>query len=139
MTLPATTIVLIVLPSLNADGEKAYSSRGQLFDGSIDGRRIVKRSTTPFCDAARVLLAEGIKPDTILVMRHNGSASDALRASVWAAAKLTVQDAGGPPRFKPWTPYNAVVSGPVSPSIAETGREAAEALFRPGRIPEPVG
>jgi hypothetical protein len=31
-----------------------------LFDGAIDGRSIVKRSTTPFCDAARVLLAEGV-------------------------------------------------------------------------------
>ena len=29
----ATTIVLVVSPSLNADGRKAYSTRGQLFDG----------------------------------------------------------------------------------------------------------
>jgi hypothetical protein len=59
MLAPATTIVLIVSPSLNADGRKAYSTRGQLFDGAVDGRCIVKRSTAPLCDAARVLLAEG--------------------------------------------------------------------------------
>ena len=38
---PATTIVLIVSPSPTADGTKAYGSRGQLFDGAVDGRRIV--------------------------------------------------------------------------------------------------
>jgi hypothetical protein len=57
MIWPATIIVLVLLPSLNADGQKAYSTRGQQCDGKVDGRRIVKRSTTPFCDAARVLLA----------------------------------------------------------------------------------
>ncbi len=60
MLAPTTPIVLIVSPSLNVDGKKAYSTRGQLFDGAVDGRCIVKRSTTPFCDAARALLAEGI-------------------------------------------------------------------------------
>jgi hypothetical protein len=45
MTWPATTIILVVSPSLDPDGGKAYSTRGQLFDGSIDGRRIAKRST----------------------------------------------------------------------------------------------
>jgi hypothetical protein len=45
MILPATIIVLVLLPSLNADGQKAYSTRGQQFDGKVDGRRIVKRST----------------------------------------------------------------------------------------------
>ena len=31
----ATTIVLVVSPSLNADGRNAYSTRGQLFDGKV--------------------------------------------------------------------------------------------------------
>jgi hypothetical protein len=53
----ATTIVLVVSPSLNVDGRKAYSTRGQLFDGKVGDRIVVKRSTTPLCDAARVLLA----------------------------------------------------------------------------------
>ncbi len=58
---PATTIILIISPSLNIDGRKAYSTRGQLFDGRIDGRFLVKRSTTPFCDAARAM-RRGVKP-----------------------------------------------------------------------------
>jgi len=73
-----TTIVLVVSPSLNVDGRKVYSTRGQLFDGRVDHRIIVKRSTTPFCDAARVLLAHGVRPETVLVMRHHDSSCDAL-------------------------------------------------------------
>jgi len=68
----ATTIVLVVSPWLNADGRKAYSTRGQLFDGKVDGRCIVERSTTPLCDAARVLLAEGVRSKAKIVMRHAG-------------------------------------------------------------------
>jgi integrase len=57
MLAPATTIVLTVSPSLNGDSRKAYSTRGQLFDCKVDGRCIVERSTTPLCDAARVVLS----------------------------------------------------------------------------------
>jgi hypothetical protein len=55
-------LVLIVSPSLTPEGGKAYSTRGLLFDGRVGDRFVVKRSTTPFCDAARVLLAEGVRP-----------------------------------------------------------------------------
>jgi hypothetical protein len=103
MLAPATTLVLVVSPSLKGDGRKAYSTRGQLFDGKVDGRSVVKRSPTPFCTAARVLLAEGIKPDTKLFMRHEGSPYDALRSTVGTAAKLTVADGStGKPVFVPW-------------------------------------
>jgi hypothetical protein len=73
-------IVLVVSPSLNVDGRKAYGTRGQLFDGKVDGRSVVKRSTTPFCAAARVLLAESADPAASFVMRHEGSPHDALRS-----------------------------------------------------------
>jgi len=76
-----------------------------LFDGSVDSRCIVRRSTTPFCDAARVLLAEGIKPDTVLVMRHANLPDDALRSTVRVAAGLVVEDdSGGKPVFRKWRP-----------------------------------
>jgi hypothetical protein len=61
-----------------------------LFDGRIDGRSVVKRSTTPFCTAARALLAEGIDPAARLIMRRESSPYDALRSTVGGAAKLTV-------------------------------------------------
>jgi hypothetical protein len=81
-----TPVVLVVSPSLNAEGRKAYSTGGQLFDGKVDGRTVVKRSTTPFCDAARVLLAEGVRPEAKIVMRHSRSLADALRSTVGAVA-----------------------------------------------------
>jgi hypothetical protein len=121
MHAPVATIVLVVSPSLNSDGRKAYSTRGQLFDGRVDGRRIVKRSTTPFCDAARALLAEGVRPETALVMRHEGSPHEALRSTVGVAAKLTVaDDNGGKPIFRRWSPYDRAGALPVEPPMRET-------------------
>jgi hypothetical protein len=60
----ASQIVLIVFPSLDAQGKKAYGNRGLLFNGRVGDRVIIKRSATPFCDAARALLDEGAMPDT---------------------------------------------------------------------------
>jgi hypothetical protein len=82
-----TTIVLVVSPSLNVDGRKAYSTRGQLFDGKVDRRVIVKRSTTPFCDAALCCSPKVCARETVFVMRHDGSPRDALRSTVGARCR----------------------------------------------------
>jgi hypothetical protein len=74
------------------------------FRARLDGRVVVASSRTPFCDAARALLAEGIDPATRIVMRHAGSATDALTATVAVAAKLTVEDGDDSPRFRKWRP-----------------------------------
>jgi hypothetical protein len=125
-TITTAPVVLIVSPSLNADGRKAYSTRGQLFDGKVDGRFVVERSITPFCDAARALLAEGAHPETKLVMRHAGSVADALRSTVGAAAGLTVaDDTGGKPVFRTWKPYDAGSAVAVAPSMREMDRALA--------------
>jgi hypothetical protein len=73
------------------------------FGARLEGRVLVASSRTPFCDAARVLLAEGVDPATRIVMRHAGSATDALSATVSGAAQLTVED-GDSPRFRKWRP-----------------------------------
>ncbi len=133
---PAKTIVLTVVPSLNSDGAKAYGNRGMLFDGVVDGRRLVKRSATPFCDTARILLAEGIKPSTPFLMRHEGSASDALRSTVAVAAKLTVwDDAGGKPIFGRWKPREALDG--ASP-MRESEPPATLVPDAPERVQEPA-
>jgi hypothetical protein len=75
------------------------------FDARLDGsdQFLVEGSRTPFCDAARALLAASLAhADDILVMRHAGSAHDALRARIDVAAKLTV-DETSTPRFHKWT------------------------------------
>jgi hypothetical protein len=135
----ATTIVLVVSPSPNEDGRKAYSTRGQLFDGKVDGRWIAKRSTTPFCDAARVLLAEGVRPETVLVMRHEGSPHDALRSTVGAAAGLTVaDDNGGKPIFRKWSPYDREGTIPVASPMREMESPAVQVPEAPELAPEAV-
>jgi hypothetical protein len=87
----------------------------------------VKRSTTPFCDAARVLLAEGVRPETVLVMRHEGSPHDALRSTVGAAAGLTVaDDNGGKPIFRKWSPYDREGTIPVASPMREMESPAVQ-------------
>jgi hypothetical protein len=64
--------------------------RASKFIARLDGRELCL-STKPFLDAARVLLAEGVDPATVLQMCHEGSATVAMRATVGAAAGLTVK------------------------------------------------
>lgn len=55
------------------------------------------RSRTPFLDAARVLKARGIDPDTVLVARHRGSGTVAMRSTIGKAAEMAIheRDRGG--------------------------------------------
>jgi hypothetical protein len=125
-------VSLIVSPSRGEDGRKAYSTRGQLFDGEIGGRRIVTRSTTPFCDAARVLLGEGIDQTTPLVMRHAGAEHESLRSTVGGAARLTVRDTrGGKSVFAEHEPYDRAKVHRVSPPMQKTDQAAMVVAGRP--------
>ncbi len=101
---------------------EAYSTRGPLFGAMVDGRPIVTRSTTPFCDAARVLLAQEVDPATVLVMRHKGADYNALRSTIGSAAGLTVKDGGdGKPRLAKWRPndFHGERNDPASGSMRE--------------------
>lgn len=99
-------IMLIVKPT-------GYGSRGQLFDGFIDGRLVV-HSSQPLLAAIRVLLSEGCNPDARIVMRYEGCKYDALRSTVGKAARLTVSDRNGPPAFGRWKPRKlSAVEPPV--------------------------
>jgi hypothetical protein len=103
---------------------------GGRFRARLDGRLIVASSRQPFLDAARVLIVEGCDPASRLAMRHTGSATDALIAKVGAAARLAVDESGGPPKFVPWkaSPYQA-----GSPQIAQIDRQVAEQPPEPER------
>jgi hypothetical protein len=65
----------------------------------LDGR-LLCTSATPFCEAARVLLAEGVDPDARIEMRHAGRDTVILSGTVRAAARLTVSN----DRFEKWHP-----------------------------------
>jgi hypothetical protein len=81
------------------------------FEARCDGR-LLCGSHQPFVDAARVLVAEGRDPNELLVMRHEGSAIDALTARLGAAARLTVWEWKGPPTFGQWMPRNYEMERP---------------------------
>jgi hypothetical protein len=97
-------MIIVVSPSINAEGRRAHSGRGQLFDGRVDGRIIVERSPTPICEGARVLLAEGCDHAARFNMPHDGSTEDALRSTVGFAAKLMVEEGDRVPQVRRWKP-----------------------------------
>jgi hypothetical protein len=77
---------------------------------------LVESTRTPFLDSARALLAGGLAaPSDVLIMRHDGSEHDALRAAVGVAAKLTVNEDG--PRFVRHAPERlaGLRKGPQTP------------------------
>jgi hypothetical protein len=77
------------------------SERTGTFKARLESGPLLCRSRVPLCDAARVLLAKGHPHDTIVMMRHAGARHDALRASLRAAAALTVEDDKvGKPKFR---------------------------------------
>jgi hypothetical protein len=69
------------------------------------GDRVLAHSRQPFLDAARELIALGCDPSAILLLRHAGSATVALRATVGGAARLTV-DEDPRPRFRRWRAWD---------------------------------
>jgi hypothetical protein len=103
-------LTLVVTPTLDPDGRRSCSNRGQLFDGTFDGEIVIRRSPQPLLDIARALLAAGIDPATPIAMRHAGAETDALTATIGAAAKLTVSESNGRPELRKWkpSPYSSV-------------------------------
>jgi hypothetical protein len=102
---------------------KAYSTRGQLFDGHVVGRLVVSRSTQPLLDACRVLAGEGVDPSTRLVMRYEGQDYDALRSAVVAAAKLAMEEGKRRPIFRPWRPRETAA---LSSSMRQNERPVSD-------------
>jgi hypothetical protein len=65
------------------------------------GRILIASSSTPFCDAARRLIAEGFPPGAILAMRHQGEPDFALRGKLGQVARFTIEDGpNGRPRVR---------------------------------------
>jgi hypothetical protein len=103
-------------------------------DALLDGRVLVARTRQPLLDGARALVAEGVDPGARLVMRHEGSATDALIArSVGEAAALTVEDGERGIHFRRWKPFQASdVQAPVASDAAPLlGQPPAAKTHRP--------
>jgi hypothetical protein len=125
-------IVIVAVPCFDAEGARACTDRGPLFDARIGDRVVVQRTLQPLLDACRVLIAEGVDAKTRVVMRHEGRADDALRARVGVAAGLTVSEPSHGrqmPRFGRYQPVPQTIAGiSPSPPIEAPGAE---------HVPEP--
>jgi hypothetical protein len=81
--------------------KRAGRYKAMLADGTV----LLKSSRQPLLDGARALLAQGVDPETVLVMARS-TGTESLRAKVGDAAKLTVQEGDRVgPRFVKWKPY----------------------------------
>jgi hypothetical protein len=126
-----TIHTISVAPAHKRNGEPLPGK----FDALANERRIVAASRTPFCDSARVLLAEGLAaPSDVLIMRHVGSQVDALKAAVGVAAKLTVNETAGTgtPRFEPYRQFKAM---PGKTSEGDAPMRETDPEFTPSPTP----
>lgn len=90
-------LFIIVEPSKRAGYFAAHlADRGDV---------IVRSSRQPFLDATRRLIDLGYDPSMVLIMRHAGSDIDSLRVPIGVAAKLSVKEGRGKPRFVKWEPF----------------------------------
>jgi hypothetical protein len=94
------TITIIATPT----------SRRFTFATRIEGSDhiLVASTIQPLLDSARRLLEQGFDPNLTLVLRHAGSSTNALSATVGVAARLSVAEPDrGSPHFRPWRPYSS--------------------------------
>ena len=90
-------------------------------------------SRQPFVDSARVLKAKGNDGNTLLIMKHLGSDSAALKARLSIAARSTVEEGPNGPRFVPFRtgPKPRVAALPIVsgvPAAATSGPRPSKPL-----------
>jgi hypothetical protein len=94
---------LILRPAFNRHGARLHCK----FVVTLDGRQLCI-SRQPLLDAARILLTEGVSPETPIATRHAGAGSDAMTSTVGAAAKWTVREnETQSPHFVRWEAFPA--------------------------------
>ena len=81
-------------------------------------------SREPLLDASRILLAEGVDPETPIATRHAGADFDAMMSTVGAAAGLTVSE--GNTRSATFAPYKAFSRPDIEPSVRFDERPAPD-------------
>jgi hypothetical protein len=133
-------IDLHVFPSTDRHGQRQYGSQGQLFDATVDGRMVALRTATPFVDAARVLLGEGVPADTEYVMRRAGHGDeDALHSTIGVAAGLRVKDDSvGKPVFAKWEKRPEEANGKAVPAVRGEARSGLSDPAPPLAPPDPA-
>jgi hypothetical protein len=93
---------------------------------------ITKPTRQPFYDAARALIELGYAPETVIVARHAGSDTVAMRGTIGELAQWTIKerDRGGL-RKERWQPYDADSSFPVAPKTAAPASAGQQSPLAP--------
>jgi hypothetical protein len=81
-------LVIIAAPSVDALGKRRHDR----FEALIGDRVLVQAIRTRFLSGCRALIELGFDPNDVAVMKHAGSNTESLRATIGAAAKFTVED-----------------------------------------------
>jgi hypothetical protein len=102
--LTAAPLWIVVCPSTGRSGAR--------FDAHLEGR-CLGSFREPLFASARVLLAEGVAPETVIFMQHKGDAYWSLRSTVGAAAASTIleNDHIGP-RLVKYRPFKGPQNNP---------------------------
>lgn len=112
MTIGSAMIEIIISPPLRGDRWRATWLGHEL-----------ACSRTPLLSAARELQRRGVRDTAEIGMRHAGSTIIAMRTTVGAAARLTVEESESGPRFRAYRGSECRSEGAHT---ATDGLEAAE-------------
>jgi hypothetical protein len=75
------------------------------FEAHLDGR-LICISRQPLLDTARILITEGIDPETPIATKHAGAEYDAMTSTIGEASKWAVQEnERDGPRFVRWEAF----------------------------------
>jgi hypothetical protein len=94
---------------------------GYVYSVICEGKLLVERSRDPECDVARALVVQGIIGKLSLCDGKTGKPRTII--DIERAAKLTVEEAAGAPRFRKYRERGG--SEGYSPEEAVAGKEAA--------------
>ena len=95
------TLRLTLRPHIKPNGDHSGKFDAYLGDDSIC------RSREPLFDGARVLLARGYNPDTLLTTRHEGKQFDNFKpATIGELAALATSEDQNGPRIVKWEPMS---------------------------------
>lgn len=113
---------------------QTHPHSGQYIARLEDGGEVVRNTRTPLYDSARELLRRGYPGDTLLTMRHAGSAIDAWTpTAIGELAQWTIKEPGrGRIQRVRWQPWGRSEHAP--PAYPEPARIDVEA---PPAIPAP--
>jgi hypothetical protein len=102
------------------------------FKAEAHGGILTKATRQPFFEAARELRAAGVSPETELTASHAGSKIVAMRSTVGAAAKWTIEerDRGGL-RKRLWRPFPGTRGAPKTAEDDSDGPLPAPATEGP--------